>query len=115
MNKININIATRRKNRIRAKLHGTKDKPRFSFTKTNQHLYGQLINDDIGETIVSTSSLKMDSKLNQKEKAFEIGKLIAQKAKENKIERVVFDRGGSTYTGIVKECAESARKEGLKF
>lgn len=115
MNNIKLDTATRRRKRIRAKVNGTSERPRFSFTKTNSHLYGQLIDDTVGKTVAFVSTLKMDEKLSKKEKAIELGRLIAEEAKKQKIKKVVFDRGTSAYTGIVKECAESARKGGLEF
>ena len=112
---IRLDNKTKRKNRTRSKIFGTKEVPRFSFSKTNQHLYGQLINDEDGKTLAYISSLKMDAKKTKKEKAIEIGKSIAEEAKKQKITKVVFDRRASSYTGIVKECADAARGGGLKF
>ena len=104
----------RRHKRIRARIFGTKEKPRLSVFKSNKHIFAQLIDDDEGKTLVSASDLKM--KKNKKANAaLEVGKLIAAKAKELKIETVVFDRGGYKYHGSIKAVAEGAREGGLKF
>ena len=99
----------RRHKKIRAKIFGTAEVPRLSVFKSNQYIYAQLIDDDKGKTIVSAKG-----KLSVKE-AEKIGKLIAKKAREKKIEKVVFDRGGYGYHGRVKALAEGARKGGLRF
>jgi large subunit ribosomal protein L18 len=106
--------------RIRKKIKGTKDRPRLFVFKSLKHIYAQLINDENGETILSASDfeLKKPKAKGQKSKveiAKEVGKLIAKKAKELKIEKVVFDRGGYKYHGKVKALAEGAREGGLKF
>ena len=98
----------RRHQRIRAKIFGTKERPRLSVFKSNKHISSQLIDDDKGKTLAAASDLKSKT-------AFEVGKLIARKAKELKIEKVVFDRGGYRYHGRVKAVAEGAREGGLKF
>lgn len=104
----------RRRARIRSKIFGTESCPRLSIFKSNTRLFVQLIDDEKGKTIFSssTSSIKGDSAL---AKAKEAGKMIAAKAKENKITTIVFDRGGYVYTGKVKAVAEGAREGGLKF
>jgi len=98
---------------IRARVFGTKEKPRLCVFKSDKHIYAQLIDDEKGKTIASASDF--DFKKIKKGKAKEIGKMIAQKAKDLKIEKVVFDRGGYKYHGQVKELAEGAREGGLKF
>ena len=105
----------RRHIKIRAKIIGTKDRPRFSVFRSNQHTYVQLIDDQKGKTLVSINDLKMKSKENKTEISKQIGKLAAEKALEKKIKEVVFDRGGYKYHGRVKAIAEAARKAGLKF
>lgn len=104
----------RRRSRIRSKIFGTESRPRLSIFKSNTRLFIQLIDDEKGKTIFSssTSEIKGDSAL---ARAKEAGKQIAAKAKENKITTVVFDRGGYVYTGKVRAVAEGAREGGLKF
>jgi large subunit ribosomal protein L18 len=108
----------RRKKRIRAKIFGTKEMPRLSVFRSAKHIYAQLIDDEKNKTLVSASDLELKrsmKKLKKVEKAKEVGKLIAKKAKDLKIEKVVFDRGGYKYHGRVKALAEGAREGGLKF
>jgi large subunit ribosomal protein L18 len=99
----------RRHKKIRAKIFGTAKVPRLSVSKSNQYIYAQLIDDDEGKTIVSAKG-----KLSI-EQAKKTGELIAKKAREKKIEKVVFDRGGYGYHGRVKALAEGAKEGGLKF
>ncbi|MDP1538623.1 MAG: 50S ribosomal protein L18 [bacterium] len=106
----------RRHKRIRAKVFGTADKPRLCVFRSEKHIYAQLINDEKAKTIVVSSDLEFKKNRGTKiNKAKEIGKLIAKKAKDLKIERVVFDRGGYKYHGRVRAVAEGAREGGLKF
>ena len=104
--------------RIRKRLTGTADKPRLSVFRSNKSIYAQIINDEKGETLVSASSVTKEigeKKVTKTEAAKLVGKLIAERAKENGIEVVVFDRGGYLYHGRVKSLAEGAREGGLKF
>ena len=104
----------RRHKRIRSRVFGTKDKPRLSVFKSNRTLYAQLINDDLGTTLAAART--EDSKKGKNlEGAKAVGEDIAKKAKEHKITKAVFDRGGFMYTGKIKALAEGARKGGLKF
>lgn len=119
----------RRHRRVRAKIFGTKERPRFCVFRSNYHIYAQLIDDDQNKTLTTVSDLNLKSKKSIKsektkgeitrtrkaEIAYEVGKLIAQKASEKNIERIVFDRGGYRYHGIIKALAEGAREGGLKF
>jgi len=107
----------RRRYRVRAKIFGTKERPRLSVFRSNKHIFAQLIDDDKKKTLASASDLKLKSKIkNQKSKiAYEVGKLIAEKAKDLKVEKVIFDRGGYKYHGRVKEVAKGAIDGGLKF
>lgn len=116
----------RRHKRVRAKIFGTARRPRFCVFRSARHIYAQLIDDEKGRTILAASDLELGRKVKtiegKKEKktgkiaaAFELGKLIAQKALKKKIEKVVFDRGGYKYHGRVKALAEGARTGGLKF
>lgn len=106
------NIRIQRRRRIRAKISGTKDKPRFCVFKSNKYLYAQIIDDEKGNTLVSatTKGKKGDNSLKA---ANELGKEIASSAKSKKISKVVFDRGGFIYTGKIKAIAEGAREGGL--
>jgi large subunit ribosomal protein L18 len=104
-----------RHNRVRSVVVGSKDRPRLNVFRSSQQIYGQLIDDATGKTLVSASSLELKTKAKKTEIATEVGKLLAKKALESKIEAVVFDRGGYAYHGRVKALAEGAREGGLKF
>ena len=103
-----------RHRRIRARVSGTPEKPRLAFFRSNKHLYAQIIDDTVGQTLVGVSSLK-DEKSSRAERAKKIGTDIAKQAQEKNIKKVVFDRGGFMYTGSVKEFADAARESGLEF
>lgn len=111
----------RRKRRVRSKIKGTKERPRLCVFRSNKHIYCQLIDDIEHKTLLSASDLelknpKIDKKFTKKIGiAFEVGKLIAKKALEKGIKKVVFDRGCYKYHGRVKAVAEGAREGGLKF
>jgi len=106
----------RRHKRIRAKIKGTPERPRLSVYVSNIHVYAQIIDDENGVTLVSASSLEFkNEKLSGMEKARKVGELIAERALEKGIKKVVFDRGGFKYTGRIKIVAESARGKGLEF
>lgn len=102
------------KYRIRKKIFGTPERPRLSVFRSNKQIYAQVINDEIGKTLASASSLGMEAmpKVQQAEK---VGELIAQKALEAGVTAVVFDRNGYLYHGRVKQLADAARKGGLNF
>lgn len=105
-----------RHKRIRAKIKGTKSRPRLFVFRSAKHIYCQLIDDEKGRTILAASDFELKKGKRKKvEIAKEVGKLIAKKAKKLKIEKVVFDRGGYKYHGRVKALAEGAREGGLKF
>jgi large subunit ribosomal protein L18 len=107
----------KRKKSKRVKVFGTKEKPRLCVFRSLRHIYAQIIDDTEGKTLVSASDLELKKKngLKKVEIAREVGKLIAKKAIERKIERVAFDRSGYKYHGRVKALAEGAREGGLKF
>jgi large subunit ribosomal protein L18 len=114
----------RRHKRVRAKITGTKERPRLCVFSSNAHIYAQIVNDGKAEILAASSDKGMKTKktktkegeiTGKKAVAFEVGKLIAQKAAEKKIENVVFDRGGFKYHGVIKALAEGAREGGLKF
>ena len=127
----------RRHRRVRGKVFGTAERPRLCVFRSNKHIYAQLIDDEKARTLASANDLKNKLKTQKKKikikgkkqgeevkeiemtrklaSAYEVGKLIAEKAKELKIEKVVFDRAGYKYHGRVKALAEGARAGGLKF
>ena len=126
--KIKKEARVRRHLRVRAKVSGTANKPRLCVFRSNQHIYATLINDEKNSTILVASDKEIKKtkaeKINSQKEgkllakvalAYEVGQLIAQKALKNKIERVVFDRGGYKYHGRVKAVADGARKGGLMF
>lgn len=112
--KLSLNNNYKRiKLRIRNKISGTDVKPRLSVFRSNKFLYGQLINDLNGTTIITTIS-KFDN-LSKSKASFEAGKSLAEKALEKGIKEVVFDRNGYRYHGRVKNFADGARDGGLNF
>ncbi len=110
-------LKQRRKKRVRAKVSGTSDRPRLSVFRSLNHIYAQIIDDTKGVTIIAASDLDLKTKTKSAKKvlAREVGKLVAQKAKDKKITQVVFDRSSCHYHGRVQELAEGARESGLKF
>jgi large subunit ribosomal protein L18 len=100
--------------RIRRKLSGTQERPRLNVYRSLNHIYAQVVDDQAGVTIVSASTIKMKSGGNVAA-AREIGKTIAELAKEKGVKKVVFDRGGFLYHGRVKALADAAREAGLEF
>jgi len=114
---------TRRRKRVRAKIHGTDERLRLCVFRSSTHIYAQIINDDQGHTLVAASSLEKDVRAqspaegeNSKIRhAAEVGKLLAARAKEKGVDKVVFDRAGYLYHGRVKALAEGARAGGLDF
>ena len=107
----------RRHLRVRKNVSGTQERPRLCVYRSNTNIYVQLIDDVAQKTIIAASTLDKEVKTKHANKvaAKEVGTLIAKRAKDKKIENVVFDRGGYIYHGIVKELAEAAREGGLKF
>ncbi|MFT5900910.1 MAG: large subunit ribosomal protein L18 [Bacteroidia bacterium] len=106
------------KKRIRAIVSGSAERPRMSVFRSNKEIYVQLVNDLEGVTVLAASSADKgiaDDKGTKTEIANKVGKLIAERAKEAGIEKVVFDRNGYLYHGRVKSLADGAREEGLKF
>lgn len=119
INKDNKNeIRAKRHLRIRSKLSGTPERPRLNVYRSSGNIYAQIIDDTVGKTLVSSSTIANDldvSGLTKTEAAKKVGEAIAQKAAQAGIENVVFDRGGYLYTGRVKALADGAREAGLKF
>ncbi len=114
--KIKQNLKGFRKRRIRAKIKGDAQRPRLNVFRSLSHIYAQIINDIEGKTIVFASDLELKLKKGAKtDKAKEVGKLIAQKAADKKVKRVVFDRGGNKFHGRIKALADGAREGGLEF
>jgi large subunit ribosomal protein L18 len=110
----------RRHQRVRRKVHGTADRPRLNVFRSLTHIYAQVINDEDGSTIAAASTLdpalrESLSSLTKVDEAKEVGKLVAQRAKEKGVESVVFDRGGYQYHGRVKALADASRESGLNF
>ena len=107
----------RRHKRVRKKISGTAERPRLCVFRSNSNIYVQIIDDVAGNTLVSASTLdkEIKTKKSNKEAAKEVGTLIAKRAIDKKITEVVFDRSGYIYHGVVKELAEAARENGLKF
>jgi large subunit ribosomal protein L18 len=102
--------------RIRERMQGTGVRPRLNVYRSLNHIYAQVIDDAKGETLVSASTLASKVKTGGNiAAAKEIGKLVAERAREKGIKRVVFDRGGYLYHGRIKALAESAREAGLEF
>ena len=115
-NKIKQTKIARRHKKIRSTLSGTALCPRLNVFRSNSNLNLQLIDDTKGVTLASAHSTEIkDAKKTKVETSEALGKLIAEKAKAKKIEKVVFDRGGYKYHGRVKAAAEGARAGGLKF
>ncbi len=104
-----------KKVKIRKKLKGTTERPRLCVFKSLKNIYAQIVDDTTGKTILSVSTLGDVKDKTGREAATEVGKLIANKAKEKKIEKVVFDRSGYLYHGRVKAVADGAREAGLNF
>ncbi|MDD4606909.1 MAG: 50S ribosomal protein L18 [Patescibacteria group bacterium] len=112
----------RRHRKIRQKIQGDAQCPRLCVFRSLKHIYAQIIDDQIGRTLVSARDEEIKAKSKTKEsetkvnlKAFAVGELIAQKALQQGIKTVVFDRGGYKYHGRVKDLAEGARAGGLNF
>lgn len=105
----------KRHRRIRAKILGTGQTPRLSVFRSNKHIYAQLINDSKGLVLASASDKELKAKGKKIDVSKLVGELIAKKAKDLKINKAVFDRGGFKYHGRVKNLAEGAREAGLRF
>ena len=102
--------------RIRKKMQGTAERPRLNVYRSLNHIYAQIIDDAKGETILSASSLASKAKTGGNVAAAkEVGKLVAERAIEKGIKKVVFDRGGYLYHGRIKALADAAREAGLEF
>lgn len=106
--------------RIRNKITGTADMPRLAVFRSNNHMYAQIIDDTVGNTLTAASTLEKEvskklDKTNNVDAAKKLGEVLAKRALDKDIKTVVFDRGGFIYAGKIKEFADSAREAGLEF
>ena len=113
-------VRIKKHNRMRNRFAGTAERPRLCVFRSNNHMYAQVIDDTVGNTLVSASTLEKDvkaelEKTNNVEAAAYLGTVIAKRALEKGIKTVVFDRGGFIYQGKVAALAEAAREAGLEF
>lgn len=113
-------LVRRRHRRVRRKVSGTPERPRLCVFRSNQHIYAQIIDDTKHHTLVSASTVDPDVRGQVEggatcDASVAVGKLVAERAKAQGIEHVVFDRGGNLYHGRVKALAEAAREAGLEF
>ena len=121
INKESRNVIRQKKHlKIRNRFSGTTERPRLAVYRSNNHVYAQVIDDTVGKTIVSASTVEKKvaselKKTNDTDAAAYVGKVIAERALAANIKEVVFDRGGFIYTGKVKALAEAAREAGLVF
>ena len=112
------NARRRRHFRVRKRVVGSAERPRLVVSRSSRHLVAQIIDDSIGQTLVSASTMESTlraSKDDKSAKARFVGAEIAKRAKEKGISTVVFDRGGNKYTGRIAALADSARENGLDF
>jgi large subunit ribosomal protein L18 len=108
----------RRHRRVRKTVFGTPERPRLSVFRSNRHIVAQVIDDQSGHTIAAASSMEKDLRsrpTSNKEAASTVGRLLAERAKQAGVTRVVFDRGGFRYHGRVAAVADAAREGGLDF
>ena len=115
-----VEVRVKKHMKVRNRLSGTAERPRLAVFRSNNHMYAQIIDDTVGHTLVSASTLQEDvnaglAKTNNVEAASKVGEVIAKRALEKGIKSVVFDRGGFIYQGKVKALAEAAREAGLEF
>ena len=113
-------IRVKKHNRLRNHLSGTTECPRLAVFRSNNHMYAQIIDDTVGKTLVSASTLQKEvkaelEKTNNVDAAAYLGTVIAKRAIEKGINTVVFDRGGFIYQGKIKALADAAREAGLEF
>ncbi len=113
-------VRVKKHKRLRNRLSGTAERPRLSVFRSNNHMYAQIIDDTVGNTLVSASTLEKDvkaelEKTNNVDAAAYLGTVIAKRAIEKGIKTVIFDRGGFIYQGKIAALAEAAREAGLEF
>lgn len=105
----------KKKIRIRKTVKGTSERPRLCVFRSGKHIYAQVINDDAMQTILTVSSLTLETKESGKELAKSVGKAVAEASIKKGIKTVVFDRNGFIYHGRVQSLADGAREAGLNF
>lgn len=108
----------RRHNRLRKKIVGTPERPRLVVTRSARHVFVQVVNDQVGHTIASASTMEPDVRnldADKTAKARKVGELVAERAKKAGVTSVVFDRGGNRYAGRVAAIADGARESGLEL
>ena len=121
MAKVTSQLARARRHlRIRRDLQGTAERPRLNVFRSLEHIYAQVVDDDMGNTLAAASSLDPELRgklqgLNKTQQASRVGQLVAQRALAKGLKQVVFDRGGYPYHGRVKALADGAREGGLEF
>ncbi len=113
-------VRAKKHRRLRHHLAGTADRPRLAVFRSNNYMYAQVIDDTVGNTLVSASTLEKEvkselEKTNNVEAAAYLGTVIAKRALDKGIQKVVYDRGGYIYKGKVKALADAAREAGLEF
>ncbi len=113
-------VRVKKHKRLRNRLNGTAERPRLSVFRSNNHMYAQIIDDTVGNTLVSASTLEKSvkaelEKTNNVDAAAYLGTVIAKRAIEKGIKTVIFDRGGFIYHGKIAALAEAAREAGLEF
>ncbi len=114
------NVRVKKHNRMRNRFSGTAERPRLAVFRSNNHMYAQIIDDTVGNTLVSASTLEKSvkaelEKTNNVDAAAYLGTVIAKRAIEKGIKTVVFDRGGFIYQGKIAALADAAREAGLEF
>jgi large subunit ribosomal protein L18 len=110
----------RRHRRVRKTVSGTSERPRLNVFRSLRHIYAQIINDEIGHTLVSASSSEVEVRkqvegLNKTDQARVVGQVLAERALAKGVSQVIFDRGGYKYHGRVRALAEGSREGGLEF
>lgn len=111
-------LRKRRHARVRAKVQGTSDRPRLAVFRSNKHIVAQVIDDKVGRTLAAASTVEQTLRAGvtgNAQAAAEVGRLVAERAKEAGVSRVVFDRGGFLYHGRVAALADAAREAGLEL
>ena len=113
-------VRVKKHNRMRNRFSGTPERPRLAVFRSNNHMYAQIIDDTVGNTLIAASTLEKSvgselKKTNDVEAAAYVGTVIAKRALEKGIKTVVFDRGGFIYQGKIAALADAAREAGLEF
>ena len=114
----NREARVRRHRRVRKKVVGTAERPRLAVFRSNRHIYAQVIDDVRGHTVVAASTMEQDLRAGSTgnvDAAKAVGRLLAERARQSGVDKVVFDRGGFRYHGLVAAVADAAREAGLEF